>query len=517
MKTFFILTIFLAISAYANFRSVNIFDPDSFYHIRHAWLYRVNGIFDSSFPWLQYSVVNSLGSDLWYGFHIFLIPFTYIADLTWAIKIAGLVITFLVLTACYITFKKLAIKFPAFWSIIFIFSSSKVLWRMIMTRPHPLSLVLTALIFGFFYSGSAWLVLLFSFLISWIHSAVFWFPIIAIAPLVLFKALNNQKIDLTKVAALLGGIVIGLLARPNPLANLKLIYIQVIDLYLTKNRELADMIGLELGPPIWENWADNILIISFIFICSLIYLFWSVYRRKGFGTEHKIIILSAIIMCFFSILMYVTAKRAIDLLAFFVITLGAVVATYFFKEAEKDPSNTMKYQLLILMFLLFNISTYTSLTEIETGYKNYSLPPTTFKEPALWLKENTKKGEIVFNLAWPHFPPLFFWNQHNYYIYGMDPIFLYKYDKKLYWKMYYMFIEDMGGLTCGVEKCGPEDIEMVYDVLRKDFKASYVLMATSGQTRFLQYLEADKEHYKKVYELEYSAIFKVLPENRPVP
>ena len=51
---------------------------DNYYHIRHAWIYQTQGIFNSDFPWLENSVIGQLGGDIWYGFHLLLIPFTFL-------------------------------------------------------------------------------------------------------------------------------------------------------------------------------------------------------------------------------------------------------------------------------------------------------------------------------------------------------------------------------------------------------------------------------------------------------
>ena len=106
---------------------------------------------------------------------------------------------------------------------------------------------------------------------------------------------------------------------------------------------------------------------------------------------------------------------------------------------------------------------------------------------------------------------LFFWDQHNYYINGMDPVFLYAYNPSLHWKIFYMFRKDMGGLTCGSISCGPNQIESVYDVLVKDFRASYVFLRKTNNARFRAYLETDKKHFEKVYDEGSSVIYKVLP------
>lgn len=504
-----VLSLFLAISAYLNFRTENIFDPDSFYHIRHAWLYQTQGIFDSSFPWTQFSAIRERGADLWYGFHIFLMPFTYVDDLAAGIKVAGFTITFLVLSSLYFAFRNLKIKFSFYWPLLFLFSSGETIWRTVMTRPHPLSLGLLALIFSFFYTSTTWAVVIFSFLFSWIHASVFWLPIVILAPIVLFRWLNNEKISTPPIYGLLGGLAAGLAARPNPLGNIKLVYTQVVELLLAKNYGLAETIGMELRPPAIAGLEDKILFLLIIFSASIGYLGWLVYKKETFKTEEKILFVSSLVAVVFSILMYVTARRAIDLLALFTVILAALMANH----AIRHPGIS-RLRILAMMSLIIVSATAYSLVGVDKYYKEYTLLPSKFKEPSTWLKENTKEGDIVFHLYWDQFPSLFYWNQHNYYIHGMDPVFLFSHDPDLYWKMYYMSVRDMGGLTCGVEVCGPQDIKTVYEVIKNDFKASYVFVRKISEKRFIEHLESDKEHFEKVYELGHSTIYKVLEEKK---
>src|SRR3990167_1007341 len=64
-------------------------EGDQLYHFAHAEIYRDNGIFNSGFPWLTYSVIVKYGADIWYGFHILLIPFTLFSDPIFGLRLAG--------------------------------------------------------------------------------------------------------------------------------------------------------------------------------------------------------------------------------------------------------------------------------------------------------------------------------------------------------------------------------------------------------------------------------------------
>src|SRR3989344_2722081 len=87
-----VVFILALISLALQFSTPNIADPDAFYHMAHAKVYAERGIFYSEFPWAQFSVIKDLKSDIWYGFHLFLIPFTYIKNSGISLKLAGVFI-----------------------------------------------------------------------------------------------------------------------------------------------------------------------------------------------------------------------------------------------------------------------------------------------------------------------------------------------------------------------------------------------------------------------------------------
>ena len=64
-------------------------DPDGFYHFAHARVYGELGPLLDAFPWTAFSVVNREGGDIWYGFHLLLVPFTAVSPPLIGLKLAG--------------------------------------------------------------------------------------------------------------------------------------------------------------------------------------------------------------------------------------------------------------------------------------------------------------------------------------------------------------------------------------------------------------------------------------------
>src|SRR3989344_1001093 len=167
------LVLVVSFSLFIHGRLINAADADGFYHIRHSWVYRTAGLFNSSFPWAQYSVIKQYSADLWYGFHIFLIPFTYFQDLTDGVDWGASFVTALAASLFFLSLLKLKIRWPLLWLGVFLLASADLLYRITMLRPHPLSLGLSMLLFAYLSSKETTRsrVILFAIAagLSWIH------------------------------------------------------------------------------------------------------------------------------------------------------------------------------------------------------------------------------------------------------------------------------------------------------------------------------------------------------------
>ena len=100
----------MIVSALLHFSSDKFADPDGFYHFRHAALYGEGNLFSPAFPWIPFSVIGKYSADIWYGFHVLLIPFTWIGDPVLAMRLAGVGLTWAFLLTIYCACVKLDLK-----------------------------------------------------------------------------------------------------------------------------------------------------------------------------------------------------------------------------------------------------------------------------------------------------------------------------------------------------------------------------------------------------------------------
>ena len=193
-RTLVFVCITLAVAAFLHFSVDKFPDPDVFYHYRHAEIYASEGgIFRTSFPWVRYSVINKFSSDLWYGFHLLLIPFTLASDPILGMQLAGVFITFLFLIVSYAACSCLKIWPALFWPFFLLFSSAFLLHRLAMLRPQVLSLSLTMLLFALLATESIWGILIAALASTFLHLNFFFVSLAVLGVFTLMALLQRNR------------------------------------------------------------------------------------------------------------------------------------------------------------------------------------------------------------------------------------------------------------------------------------------------------------------------------------
>lgn len=109
-------------------------------------------------------------------------------------------------------------------------------------------------------------------------------------------------------------------------------------------------------------------------------------------------------------------------------------------------------------------------------------------------KGEAKKGDIVMTDDWDVFPLFFFYNHVTNYIMGLDPVFMYKFDKKLY--------KQFADITIGTD--GAELPHKIKDI----FKARFVVM-DADHSVFRANIERYPESFQKLCENGQFTVFQV--------
>ncbi|MBI2024632.1 MAG: hypothetical protein HYT03_00885 [Candidatus Harrisonbacteria bacterium] len=502
-STVLAFAILFSIALVFSFSTDKILDPDSLYHIRHADIYKTGGLFQTDFPWTQFSVIKTHTSDIWYGFHLLLIPFTLFTNLFVGIKLSAAILTAVTLFLIYSVLKRHNISYTLFWVIFLYFSAADFLFRINMARPQTISLGLLALLLSLFIkSRKVWPIFLVSFLISFLHLAFFWAALLIGFIVVGIKLALEKTLERDKFLPLFGGLILGWLLRPNPFGALKILKVQLFELLLEKQKSVPLLFGEDILPLDWAAIKFQLIPAILLLALSLGIFLW-VWKSGRLKTEVKstqVFLWSLLaLMSIFAVLAFQIGRRASDFAVVYLILFLAQLMT------RQISFNRIIGAGIVIIFI-FAVFRHSYTFDLYTKASNV-VGPNDLKEVSLWLKENTKPGEIIFHTSWDMFPMLFFWNQQNYYINGMDPIFEYAFSRELYWKNHFIAI---GGkpYTCASLPCEEKNSESLREVISQDFNASYAIVELDRNAGLNRNLQTDPG-FEKIFTTANEVIYRV--------
>ncbi|OGY63317.1 MAG: hypothetical protein A3I24_02110 [Candidatus Harrisonbacteria bacterium RIFCSPLOWO2_02_FULL_41_13b] len=513
IKLVFILLVFFTLPAIFILGADKVLDPDSFYHIRHAWLYRTSGIFQTDFPWVQFSVIRSNAADIWYGFHLLLIPFTFFDNLVEGIYFSAIFFAATALAVFYFVLRRHRIAYSFLWVILLYFSTPDFIFRLNMSRPQTISIGLLALLFSFLVKPvGIWPIFAVSAALTFIHLSFFWAAILIAVMVMVTIFIIQKRLEWKNPSALFGGIVVGWLLRPNPFGALKILKVQLVDLLAVKQAGLPLLFGEELRPLIFEAARYKLIPFLVLWGIGIAILIW-IMRKRIFtaDAQTKVFIFGSLVNAIvFFLLAIFSGQRATDFMAMFGIFFVASLIFWWmaYRKNHFIKSSAGFNAVILGIAAIFLIMVFRH-TVIFNTYANadYVSQPDRLKEVSLWLRDNSQSGEIVFHTSWDSFPALFFWNQKNYYINGMDPIFEYSFSPSLYWEHNIMAVSGRR-FTCGVLPCNEKSGKSLWEAMRKDFGASYAIIELDRNPSLNLNLESDLR-FSKVFSNKSEVIYRI--------
>lgn len=538
-----IFAVFFGAFYYIQFSFSSLEGYDAYYHMKQAHLISTQGVEEcvESFPWLQKTVIEAHPADQWFGFHLLLIPFTLLG-LNFGGKLASIVLASLLFLVLFWVLKKLRVKFAFFWTLIAFFSTYAFTWRLLMTRPHLLSIPLSFLGIYFIIHKRYYLLFFLSLIFSF---SVVESPFIIILSLLWMgiEKLKGEGLDWKLISASFSGFALGLLIRPDFPNNLYLLYQGSINLMILRIKGVSLNFGAEFARPFMEGVKNNI----FLFLTTALPISYLIVQtlNKKLREISKWYWYFFILTWGFTGVSLFKSQRFVEYWAPFAVIFSALTFTRILlpnlsklKKVVEDRNNynppfrkdwqLSLYQKLyrgIRKGIKFSRKRSVKITLIGTiilgfvyfGFAqvfalsgNVSTPSHKYESAANWLKRNSSPESVVLNQPWSSFPVLFFYNHQNYYGWGIDPSFMYHRDKELYW--YWRNLADKG-VVCSKEKCEKEvkDPQQVFEVLNQQLEADYLLInkAHSCDKKKYEDMEGTLSKTDKIKEVFYEKGIKI--------
>lgn len=454
---------------------------DGYFHIKFSELMRKQG-FIHSLPWLQYTIYKDYFRDHHLLFHILYIPFTF-GNLLYGAKLAAVVFSSAAAVTFYLLLKANNIRLAFIWTIFFMVSSQAFMYRMSMPRVQSMSLLFLILAILFITKKKYIPLAVLSFFFVWLYDG--FFILIAIVLIIFFtKWLITKKCDIRLLIYFFSGIALGIIVNPYFPDN-------VTSYFFNITRVVHESKGVNIGIE-WSPYKTLFLLKDSAMVWILFFSAILLNLVYGIKNNWKTIALFLISILFFVLLF--KSRRSIEYWPPFAILFSAFVWNealnckdneyIFFKEIYRILAIT------IVIILFFTFSTINIVKLIDQ--LRHEKPSDYYKGAAVWLKENSEPGSIVFNTDWDDFPHLFFHNTENYYIVGLDTNYMYKFNADLYrmWKK----------ITRG-------KVPRPFNLIKSKFNANFVI-SDNDHENFIAIAEKD-EQCDEVYKDVYCTVFKI--------
>ncbi|KKR33941.1 MAG: hypothetical protein UT64_C0001G0015 [Candidatus Falkowbacteria bacterium GW2011_GWF2_39_8] len=486
---------------------------DPYYHAKHSQLMAETGDLTLVKAWMPFHFLGYAPTDPWWGFHVLSAGFIKMFGVFIGMKVYITILASLIFTLYFFILKDFKISKPFIWTLLFFSSSAFFQYRILLERPLLLALSTLPL--------AAWLIYRQKYFWLFFLSLVFAL-LYNLAPLVVFtagvfflvEAYLEKVYNLKPLITTSAGVLAGIILHPYSSNYFYVMFIHFWQVLYLRFTGTNLNIGGEVQLKNFFNIISENAIALLFFLISLAIFFAFAKIRKDKLTFFLFL------QSGFWFLVSLLVPRAVDFWLPFAWLFIAVILPAFTRLPEYQLFSGFiksKINLSVLKFLaipVFLIIVFYNFFQIfDYVYKgNHGKDRDIYyQEASEWLRQHTAPEEIIFYNDWGLWPRMFFFNDHNRYITGMDPTFLYEYDQKLFWLWKNISYD---GIFCDqADGCPLSSPRMrlsgIKSVIREKFNANYILLEKNRGIKFKAVLENRVQDFDKVFENETLVIYRV--------
>lgn len=425
------LALIVVVMRWIEFGGPAILDNDGFYHMRWSRTLREQFPHLPRFQSLPLTILNEQDYvDHHYLFHVLLMPFTFGQDMRLGAKWAAVTFSSLGILSLFGLLVAFDVRYRWLWLAPIIASSEPFLYRMSMTRAPALSLGMIGLgAYLILKRKYGWLALL-SFAFVWYYSL---FPLIFIlaALYAVTVYLAERRIEWRAPLYSLAGIVAGLVVNPYFPKNLHLLWEHVL-MKATSGSGYAVDVGIEWYP--YDAW-DLLRLSALAFVIFFAGLAAFEYRRRGRDLKPLFFLLVGLVL----LLMMFKSRRFVEYwppfaVVFAAFTISPRLARFDRSWFRETRERAVAGVAAAIATVVIGASIIVTVAAARRDMKSEA-DPYDYKGASEWIAAHVPAGAMIFNTDWDDFPMLYYYNQNNPYIVGLDPSYLYDRDKSL-WSLY---------------------------------------------------------------------------------
>ncbi|MFH1171108.1 MAG: hypothetical protein V1778_01040 [bacterium] len=490
-------------------------DPDSFYHIKMAQLIQRQGVVEH-FPWLAFTGLTNYYTDQHLLYHVFLVPFVALFEPVFGAKLATICIN----AALFALLAAFLIHHRVRWWWVFILIllfTNPFLFRINLVKAPGLSLILLLVGLWLLFARRIWPLAILGFLYVWtyggftllgIFGAVFvavtlvhdWHHRSIVASV--FRHFSLRRFSLSRfladrrlfpLYAIILGLCAGLLINPYFPKNLFFYWQQLIQIGIVNFQNVVN-VGGEWHPYGFVELIANTVFVSIVVLLGLVAL---VLARRRQSKESWTLFLLTV----FLFLITLKSRRYVELY----VPLATLFAAFALRDGIPGSLLSAAKRMYALMGKRVGLAILLGLyiagaavmvvvrderqliRDMQSGFR-----PEYLAGVGTWLRNHTPKDSVVVQSDWDEFPSLFYHDDHNRFIVGLDPTFMFQYDRALYQRWADL---TSGNRTSDATQIIVNDLKSTTVVVTKDHQAFQKTMEQQPAFRVV-YDDADATIYQ---------------------